>query len=177
MNRNSPTTVTASIIALLVERFPAAFVMFERRRRPLAIGTYAVIREIIREDEIESSALKLALRTYCGNNWYLRALAAPGAMRINLNGEPIGPVEAEQAAGAATRIAARIAHQVAKAATTKAAAKAARKTGMGSPSAPIASPPAAAPAFTEVSTSGSDRSPRTSLSGLREAARQRRVSA
>jgi sRNA-binding protein len=166
----------ASTIALLAQRFPAAVSVFEQRRRPLAIGSLEVILTAL--PELDPKALKAALRAYCSNAAYLKSCAATGAMRVDLAGEPVGPVSEGDVASAASRLAAMVAKEADRKAARAAATKAARKAGVRSPSAPTTSPAAAAPASTEVSTSGSDRGPvRTSLSGLREAARQRRASA
>src|SRR5262245_15910366 len=78
------------IIALLSERWPQCFSVYEARRKPLKIG--------IRDDIIAAlagafpaEALCLALRFYTHNMVYLKHLLA-GAWRYDLDGKPTGAV-------------------------------------------------------------------------------------
>lgn len=89
-------------IALLVELFPRAFVIYEQRRQPLKIGIYD---DIIAKTNgaIAPSELGLAMRLYCRNTGYLQAVARAAA-RVDLDGNPVGAVSAEQSAQAAAEL-------------------------------------------------------------------------
>jgi sRNA-binding protein len=90
-------------IALFAETWPATFSVYERRRRPLALGIHHSILAAL-EGAITPEELRRALRYYTGNPFYLRATVA-GAERIGLDGSPAGTVTAEEAAAAAGRLA------------------------------------------------------------------------
>jgi ProP effector len=92
-------------IALLCERFPKCFVMFERRRVPLKVGIRDDIIAIL-GDQIDRQLLNAAMQYYC-NNFHYRRSQKPGALRFDLDGNPCGEVSEEHAAGAAKDIAAR----------------------------------------------------------------------
>ena len=92
-------------IALLCERFPKCFVMFERRRVPLKVGIRGGIIAIL-GDQIDRQLLNAAMQYYC-NNFHYRRSQKPGALRFDLDGNPCGEVSEEHAAGAAKDIAAR----------------------------------------------------------------------
>jgi ProP effector len=109
--------VTA-IIARLAELLPKAFSVYERRRRPLAIGVRAAILDKV-GDRITPDELNVALRTYTRNVGYQRAMAQPGAQRIDLEGNPVGAVTPEQAASAAKAVAAHWARQAARKAAAR----------------------------------------------------------
>jgi ProP effector len=83
-------------IARLAELFPAAFSVYEGKRRPLKVG---ICNEIIAVGTMEPDELHLALRLYCSSFGYRCAMRA-GASRIDLNGEPAGEVTAADAATA-----------------------------------------------------------------------------
>jgi ProP effector len=87
-------------IATLAKRFPAAFVVFERRRRPLKIGIHEDI--IAAAPDLDRALLMRAL-SYTGNRCYLAALRA-GAARVDLTGVAVDVVSAEHAAFAAQRV-------------------------------------------------------------------------
>lgn len=89
-------------IALLAELFPRAFVVFEIRRKPLKIGIY---NDILAKTNgaITPRELALALRFYCHNAGYLQAVAR-GEARVDLDGNSVGVVSAEQSAQAATEL-------------------------------------------------------------------------
>jgi sRNA-binding protein len=90
---------------LLAELFPRAFVVYELHRRPLKIGIRHDIFAKI-EGAMTGRELATALRFYCRNTGYLRALARGGA-RVDLDGNSVGAVGVEQSALAATELKAR----------------------------------------------------------------------
>ena len=87
-------------IERLAATFPKAFFVFEGRRKPLQVG---IRNDIIAKIVIETRELNRALRFYTRNVGYLRGLRA-GVARIDLDGNPIGTVTAEQAQAAAEEI-------------------------------------------------------------------------
>jgi ProP effector len=89
------------IISMLCEKFPHAFFMFERRRRPLALGIH---REIaLAMPALSAEQISTAMRAYVGNEGYCRA-CREGADRINLVGHPAGAVTSAEAANSVARI-------------------------------------------------------------------------
>jgi ProP effector len=90
-------------IRLLAETWPACFSVYERRRRPLALGIHHGILAAL-DGAVTPQELRRALRFYVGNTYYLRMMIA-GAARIDLDGCPAGTVSAEEAATAAARLA------------------------------------------------------------------------
>src|SRR5215469_13249267 len=83
------------LVGKLAERFPAAFAINPRHRRPLKLGIHVDILAQL-SDTIAPRDLSVALRIYVGNIGYLKALVT-GADRIDLNGMPTGTVTAEHA--------------------------------------------------------------------------------
>jgi ProP effector len=89
------------VIDLLCAKFPAAFVLYERRRRPLALGIH---REVLAAmPTLTEAQVRAAMRSYVGNEGYCRACRA-GAARINLLGHEAGVVTAAEADHAVARI-------------------------------------------------------------------------
>jgi ProP effector len=93
------------LIATLAEWFPAAFFVFEQRRRPLKLGIDHDVA-VATAGAITVAEIKGALRYYTGNAGYLRACRA-GAARVDLNGNAAGAVTADEAAHARERLARR----------------------------------------------------------------------
>ena len=91
----SMTSVT-EVIAYLAEAFPKCFAVYGLRRRPLKIGVAADITPLIPFAEDD---LKAALRYYTRSESYLRA-CMEGVDRIDLEGDTVGVVTAQQAAHA-----------------------------------------------------------------------------
>ena len=83
------------IVMRLAELFPQTFAVYEQRRRPLAVGIRAAISERV-GDAITPDELNAALRAYTRNVGYQKALAQPGAMRIDCDGNEVTPVTVEQ---------------------------------------------------------------------------------
>jgi sRNA-binding protein len=94
-----------NLIALFAEKWPACFFVYEKRRRPLAIGIHEQI--ISAFDGVASSRVLIqrALAIYVNNFGYLRQIKA-GRDRIGLGGEPAGVVTAEEEHHSAPRLAA-----------------------------------------------------------------------
>jgi ProP effector len=115
------------VLAHLVERFPATFVLEKYRpHRPLKVGITTDIRR--RCPEVKSRMLALTLHFYTGRLMYLQGTVA-GTARIDLDGNPAGEVTARDAAHAAARVAnimAQRAAVVAKAGERKARASASK---------------------------------------------------
>jgi ProP effector len=96
-------TSAHEIIATLAKIWPRCFSVFERRRRPLAIG----IRNAILASGItgiDEAMLAIALGTYTSNSGYLASLQA-GAPRIGLDGTAAGTVTAGEVGFAEQRLA------------------------------------------------------------------------
>jgi ProP effector len=96
-----------AVIELLAKRWPATFVVFEQRRQPLKIGIHLDILTVL-DGALTKSKLRLGLSYYTNNVGYLRALSE-GAARIDLAGDAVGVVsadEAQQAVQALDRLAA-----------------------------------------------------------------------
>jgi ProP effector len=92
-----------AIIEILAERFPATFFVFEQRRRPLKLGIHLDVLAAL-GDAITPEGCAAAMRAYCANDGYLLACTA-GAARIDLHGNIVGQVSAEEAAHAKQRLA------------------------------------------------------------------------
>jgi sRNA-binding protein len=90
------------IIAMLCEKFPACFAMFEQRRRPLALGIQKEIAAAM--PTLTKEQISTAMRSYVANEFYCRA-CREGAARVNLMGHEVGVVTAAEADNAAARIA------------------------------------------------------------------------
>src|SRR5262249_2542147 len=80
--------------ALLCERFPKCFVLYEARRRPLKIGTDKDILAAL-DGAVTPDELSKALCLYVINKTY-RARLKAGATRIDLDGIPAGIVHTHQ---------------------------------------------------------------------------------
>ena len=99
----NPTKIAKAraIIERLAETWPAAFSVFQERRRPLRIG---IREDILAVLEIDPRELGLALGIYCRNQAYLRAIARRHD-RVDLAGQVVDTVTAEQAEAAAKALA------------------------------------------------------------------------
>ena len=71
---------------ILLARYPAAFQAEPTVVRPLKIGIDRDIQQALHADPT-------VLRGYTRRRAYCVALAAPGAIRVDLDGQPIEPVE------------------------------------------------------------------------------------
>jgi sRNA-binding protein len=88
--------VAVAALAWLRAAYPAVFTT----ARPLAIGVGRTLAAA-RPAYVAAGALKAALAGRTRRPAYLKALAAPGAHRVDLAGNPIGPVTGEHRAHAA----------------------------------------------------------------------------
>ena len=102
----------AAVLALLAEKWPACFQIFEQRRRPLKIGIHLDIAAAL-GGAVTSAKLKSALRYYVSNLGYLLA-CREGAERVDLNGNAAGTVTAAEAEHAARIVARRRQNKTAK---------------------------------------------------------------
>lgn len=92
------------IIAYLAEKFPRCFSL-EGEAKPLKIGLFQDLAEALADDErVSKTQLRQALRQYTSNWRYLHG-CKPGAVRVDLNGEPCGELEQEHAEHAAKQLA------------------------------------------------------------------------
>ena len=81
-------------IELLAELFPAAFFVYERRRRPLKVGIASDIAALL-SGALTREELSLTLRCYTLNIGYLEKMLA-GAWRYDLDGKPCGAVTKDE---------------------------------------------------------------------------------
>ena len=97
-----------AVIAALARLWPQCFAVYERRRRPLAIGIDKVVIEqmapAIKAGRISEADIKMALRCYVGATGYLRGRAIIGNPRIGLDGQAAGPAVTEADARSARRM-------------------------------------------------------------------------
>lgn len=97
-------TNNKEIITYLAEKFPLCFSL-EGEAKPLKIGLFQDLAEVLNDDErVSKTQLRHALRQYTTNWRYLHGIKA-GAVRVDLQGNPAGEVEAEHAEHAANALA------------------------------------------------------------------------
>src|SRR5713226_8388029 len=77
----------------LLERYPAAFHAEAAAVRPLKIGIDHDIRQAL---DVAPRVVSEVLRGYTRRRAYRAALAVPGALRVDLHGQPVAPVTPEQ---------------------------------------------------------------------------------
>jgi ProP effector len=82
------------VLVLLCTRFPKAFFLYERQRRPLKIGIHRDINAVL-DEQIHPKTLHRALRANFVNAGYLKSRRA-GAARIELEGKVAGVVTEEE---------------------------------------------------------------------------------
>jgi sRNA-binding protein len=100
--KEKKASVTAAL-ALLAERFPRTFFIYERRRQPLKVGIYDDIRAVI-GDAITAEELSTTVAIYVANGVYLRACCRKGTVRIDLDGRPAGVVSHDESKYARARL-------------------------------------------------------------------------
>ena len=88
----------AEVIALLIEKWPKAFCVYEKNRRPLKLRVDMEILAAL-GGVVSPGDLERALRFYTSNTVYLSKCRA-GAPRVGLDGEQSGGVTPEEAARA-----------------------------------------------------------------------------
>ncbi|WP_233113671.1 RNA chaperone ProQ [Aggregatibacter actinomycetemcomitans] len=97
-------TNNKEIIAYLAEKFPLCF-SIEGEAKPLKIGLFQDLSEALKDDErVSKTQLRHALRQYTSNWRYLHGCKA-GAMRVDLQGNPVGELEQGHADHAAQQLA------------------------------------------------------------------------
>ena len=97
-------TNTKDIIAYLAEKFPLCFIL-EGEAKPLKIGLFQDLAEALQDDErVSKTQLRQALRQYTSNWRYLHG-CREGAVRVDLQGNPAGVLEAEHVIHAAQQLA------------------------------------------------------------------------
>ena len=115
------------VIAALADLFPAAFFVFEQRRKPLKLGIDQDLA-VAAADAITAEEIETALAYYTGNVGYLRCCVV-GSARIGLDGETAGQVTADEAEHARELLATRR-KRAARPATPKALTTAAPRDGL-----------------------------------------------
>jgi hypothetical protein len=88
-------TDALALLTMLCERYPAAFKHDGEPPQPLAIGTGA---RIVTDLGLAPDVVNLAMKRYTRRRAYQHALAQPGAMRVDLAGQPTEPVTEEHQA-------------------------------------------------------------------------------
>ena len=86
------------VLNILLDRYPAAFFPDPRKVKPLAVGVLQELRAACEGDDalpLKTQDLRRALRYYTQRAAYLRAVIR-GEMRINLLGEAVAEVSADQ---------------------------------------------------------------------------------
>jgi sRNA-binding protein len=126
MNEQSPLTPPAAL-ALLSDRYPTI-----ARRLPLALGTRQRLAAEREEHGLSTRLTQRAIKMLVGSTPYLKAVAADGARRWTLDGEPAEAIDAATAAAALKEVRRRM--------QSAAARKRAEKT---PPPMPKAEPPTA----------------------------------
>ncbi len=82
------------VIAYIAECFPKCFTL-EGEAKPLKIGIFQDLAERLSEDEkVSKTQLRAALRQYTSSWRYLHGVK-PGAVRVDLDGNPAGELEEE----------------------------------------------------------------------------------
>ena len=98
-------TAATELLTMLCARYPETFTHEGEPPRPLAIG---MSDRLIAELALDPAVVHDAMRLYTRRRAYQKALSEPGAMRVDLTGQPTEPVAPEhQAAARITRPAAK----------------------------------------------------------------------
>lgn len=104
MSNRKHRQLAPTVVELCAQVWPRCFAVYQQRRRPLKVGIHHDIRTLV-GDELDRKLLTAALRLYTGNPFYLRALIEPGAVRVDLSGNPVGEVSPEDQQQARERFA------------------------------------------------------------------------
>jgi ProP effector len=156
------TKLANAAIALLAERFPAAFTLFDQHRKPLKIGVHHDIAAAA-PGLLSLRRRRIALHRYTHSLGYLGNLRA-GVERIDLNGQPAGVIGEEEAEAARKQFKEQLAHLRA----WKAGKKAVK---------PVTTPAVVVGVIAEPKPEAPPAKIALSLAGLRESARRRRETA
>jgi ProP effector len=92
----------AAVITLLAEWFPKTFFVYQRRRKPLKLRIDLDLQAAL-DGAITPAELHRALQVYCGNEGYLRN-TLKGAWRVDLAGNPVGAVIADEESNAKQKL-------------------------------------------------------------------------
>jgi len=94
MENNEKLTTNKQIIAFLAEKFPQCFTT-DGEAKPLKIGIFQDIAERLEgDDRVSKTSLRAALRHYTSSWRYLHG-SREGAVRVDLDGNDCGALEAE----------------------------------------------------------------------------------
>lgn len=97
-------TTSKQVVAYLAERFPLCFIL-EGEAKPLKIGIFQDLAARLADDEkVSKTQLRAALRLYTSSWRYLYGVKE-NAVRIDLDGQESGVVDAEHVAHAKTALA------------------------------------------------------------------------
>ena len=92
------------VIAYIAECFPKCFTL-EGEAKPLKIGIFQDLAERLSDDpKVSKTQLRAALRQYTSSWRYLHGVK-PGAVRVDLDGNPAGELEEEHVEHAKTALA------------------------------------------------------------------------
>ncbi len=91
------------VIAYIAERFPKCFIL-EGEAKPLKIGIFQDLAERLSDDpKVSKTQLRAGLRQYTSSWRYLHGVK-PGAIRVDLDGNPCGELEEEHIEHAKTTL-------------------------------------------------------------------------
>ena len=92
------------VIAYIAECFPKCFTL-EGEAKPLKIGIFQDLAERLTDDpKVSKTQLRAALRQYTSSWRYLHGVK-PGAVRVDLDGNPAGELDEEHVEHAKTALA------------------------------------------------------------------------
>ena len=101
---NKVNPPTKEVIAYLAQKFPLCFSL-EGEAKPLKVGLFQDLAEALADDEtVSKTQLRQVLRTYT-MSWRYLACCQENAVRVGLQGEEAGVVDAQQAEHAAQSLA------------------------------------------------------------------------
>ena len=79
-----------SLLSELCTKFPSTFRHEHEEPQPLALGIrFQIAKEL--EGPVRSRVLNTAFHVYCHRPAYQQALQQPGAVRVDLQGQVVGP--------------------------------------------------------------------------------------
>ena len=101
---NKVNPPTKEVIAYLAQKFPLCFSL-EGEAKPLKVGLFQDLAEALADDEtVSKTQLRQVLRAYT-MSWRYLACCQENAVRVGLQGEEAGVVDAQQAEHAAQSLA------------------------------------------------------------------------
>jgi hypothetical protein len=90
-------TAATELLTMLCERYPETFKHEGEPPKPLAIGIGA---RLVEDLGLAPDVVNLAMKLYTRRRAYQKCLTQPGAIRVDLTGQPTGPVSEEHQAAA-----------------------------------------------------------------------------